>query len=149
MKLSGHWAEDDEGDLYARRRAVARLHEDKTLVIGLTERLDASMVLIALSLGWPVESMEYQNMKSTLDLKVGDNHFNANSGKYHLMSKTVKEYMQKLMKDDEYVYGVATDVHNRQTSSFPNFQDKVTEFKMGQNKPNRNIQCPRTFKVNS
>jgi hypothetical protein len=149
LKLSGQWKEDEEGDLYARRRAVARLHEDPTLVIGLTERLDASMVLIASSLGWPLESMQYQNMKSTLDLKAGDNHFNVNAGKYHLMSNAVKDYVKKLLKDDEHVYGVATDLHNRQASAIPEFDDKVIAFKKLQTTPNRNFQCPRSFKVKS
>jgi len=47
-------------------------------VVGLTERLNAAMVLIALRLGWPTSRMAYTSMKSTTGLPPSDPRYNVN-----------------------------------------------------------------------
>jgi hypothetical protein len=116
-------------DPLSRRRAIERLRKDPLLVVGITERLDASMVLVALRLGWSLESMQYESKKSTANLAPTDPRFNVTAGKYHLARKDTADYMRYLMRDDERVYAEAVKTHERQASQFSDFKVKVSEFK--------------------
>ena len=120
---------ESRSDPTARKRAIKRIREDETLVLGITERLDASMVLVALSLGWPLEAMLYESKKRTEHLKPGDARYNVNSGKYHLMSPGVKEYIMYLLRADERVYHVALAGHEQQTRKFKDFPEQVARFR--------------------
>ena len=113
------------------------------MILGITERLDESMVLIALSLGWPVKSMIYESKKRTGNLKPGDNRYNVNSGKYHMMSPSVKGYIQHLLHNDERVYNVVLSEHISQTKAYPDFDSHVADFKRLLSAPesNKRSQC--------
>jgi hypothetical protein len=121
---------ETRSDPLSRRRAIERLRkQDKTLVVGITERLDASMVLIALRLGWPLEGMVYESKKTTANLAPSDPRYNVNSGKYSQLNAETSEYMSYLMRDDERVYSEAVKAHDRQAGRIPGFKTQVTEFR--------------------
>ncbi len=134
---------DSNSDPIARRRAITRIKTDSNMILGITERLDESMVLIALSLGWPVKSMIYESKKRTGNLKPGDNRYNVNSGKYHMMSPSVKGYIQHLLHNDERVYNVVLSEHISQTKAYPDFDSHVADFKRLLSAPesNKRSQC--------
>jgi len=120
---------ETSSDPHSRRRAIEKLQNDPLLVVGITERLDASMVLIALKLGWRVEGMLYESLKAHENLPTTHSRYNVNQGKYGLMSEDTKEYMRYLMRDDEQVYAEAVKTHERQTAQFPDFEAKFSEFR--------------------
>ena len=120
---------ESDSDPVARKRAIARIKSDPAMVLGITERLDESMVLVALSLGWQPDAMLYESKKTTGNLRPGDARYNVNSGKYHMLAPRVQSYILYLLRDDERVYHAALAGHEAQTRKHADFAARVADFK--------------------
>jgi hypothetical protein len=112
----------------ARAAAVRRLTHDSSLVVGLTERMDASMVLIALALRWPLDALVYRSLKTGAQQRPGDPRHNPNAGKYGELPTAVRAHLRELLADDEAVYAAAVGAHERQVGTFADFEAHRASF---------------------
>lgn len=89
------------GDTTGRRRAIRRIQQGD-IVVGLTEQIDATMVLVALAMGWSTNAVLYHSAKAGA-VNPNDYRYNVNAGKYGQISVEAGRHIDNLLIDDSKV----------------------------------------------
>lgn len=112
-----------------RAKALIKLNAPD-LIVGITEEMDATFVLVALMMGWRVESMLPCYSKGTCKSKsAGLEKGNVNQGKYASISKPASDYIESLVGDDNAIYAAGLTRHMEQRTQFPKFDEHLKRFR--------------------
>ena len=110
----------------SQSRALRNLRSSG-IIVGITESMEESFVLVALVMGWPVDDMlPCYSPGVCLSAKVASRH---SVGSYDSISAAAREVLLGLAKDDVAVYEAGREIHARQRRSFPQFDSESRRFK--------------------
>jgi len=109
----------------SRARAILKLRSSG-MVVGITESMDESFVLVALAMGWPVEDMTPCYSPGLCPSKVASKH---SMGSYNSISVVARDVFAGLIEDDTAVYEAGRALHSNQCASYPQFEAELQRFR--------------------